>query len=183
MSKLSRPAFTRIDAPSLSMASSSSSGVFVAVPSVSISARRLDTPTRASSSSRRPPRIRRWNCTSGISRSSMTRTCRPLARVSWKTSGGRTDGGSPNGGSMLLSNDDGVRGISPRSTTTISASAPWTIGSSTTSAFCDPSSANSSWPRGTKLAATYGRPLMYFSYAAITSSAVTASRRARSSFR
>ena len=41
-----------------------------------------------------------------------------------------------------------------------SASAPWMIGSITTSARSEPSSASSAWPRGTKLLAMCARSLM-----------------------
>ncbi len=141
------------------MAASSSSGVLVAVPAVMLSARRFATPAFPGSSASCPPRIRSSNWTSGTSRSSMPRTGTPLASSVRHTSGAVSDGGSPKGGSTERSMAEGVRS-SPRSTSPSSASAPMTMGSSTTSARSAPSSARSGMPRGTKLVATYGSPAM-----------------------
>ncbi len=156
------PAVTSTEAPSRSIACSSSSGVLVAVPAVMLSASRFATPTRPRSSRSCPPLTRSANCTSGTSRSSIPRMRTPLSSSSVHTSGAVREGDGPNGGSTARSIADGVR-ASPRSTSPSSASAPITIGSSTTCARADPSSASSGLPRGTKLVATKGRPLTYAS--------------------
>ena len=153
------PADTPTAAPRRSIASSSSSGVRWAVPSSMVSASRLATPVRPGASKSMPPWKRSSKCTIGVSRSSTPRTTRPPSSVSRHTSGARTLGEGPKGGSTERSKEPpGVR--SSPLVTVNSASAPWMIGSITTSARSEPSSASSAWPRGTKLLAMCARSLM-----------------------
>jgi hypothetical protein len=58
--------------------------------------------------------------------------------------------------------EDGVFAMFSRSSISTSRSAPCTIGSSTTSALLEPSSASAGSPLGTMLTATYGLSLMYW---------------------
>ena len=95
----------------------------------------------------------------GVSRSSTPSTESPFSSVSRHTSGARTLGEGPKGGSTERSKDPPGVLSSPR-TTVNSASAPCTIGSITTSARSESSSASSTWPCGTNEPATYGRSLM-----------------------